>query len=112
MRTRVACHLVQLEQLLGDVGQLAEQQRRLQVDLVAQGPHHLLPVVAVGEHAGGRHQAVDCVADGPHHDPEDSSSVLGPPIAALGTDTGVAGSLISTFGYMVASTDLNTVIQL
>ena len=37
--------LVQLEELLRSVGQLAQGQRGVEVDLSAQGAHHLVPVV-------------------------------------------------------------------
>ena len=62
-------HLVQLHQLLAGVRQLAEGEWGVEVDLPAQAGHHLLPVVAVGKHAGGRDEAVDGVAYSSHQDP-------------------------------------------
>ena len=41
-------HLVELEQLLRCVGQLSERQGRIDVHLLAQTLHHLLPIVSVG----------------------------------------------------------------
>lgn len=59
-------HLVQFEQLFRRVRQLAQHERRVDVDLLAERAHHLLAVVAVGEHARRRDEAVHRVADGAH----------------------------------------------
>ena len=63
-------YLVKFEELLGGVGQLAQCQGRVEVDLPAEGGDDLLAVVAVGEDAAGGDQAVDGVADGADQNPK------------------------------------------
>ena len=59
-------YLVEFEQFFGSIWQLAEDERRVEVDLFTQRADHLLAVVAVGEDARRRYEPVHCVADGPH----------------------------------------------
>ena len=49
---------------------MAQRQRRVEVDLPAEGGDDLLAVVAVGEDAAGGDQAVDGVADGADQNPK------------------------------------------
>lgn len=62
--------LVEFEQLLRGVRQLAEGERRVEVDLPAQRGHDLLPVVAIGEDTAGWNQTVDRVGNSPDQDPD------------------------------------------
>ncbi len=62
-------YLVQLEQLLRGVRQLAQRERRVEVDLPPERGHDLLAVVAVGEDAARGDEAVDGVAHRSNQDP-------------------------------------------
>lgn len=61
--------LIEFEEFLGRVGQLAKNQWRIQIDLFAQRADDFFAIVAVGEDARSRDQSVNCVADGPYQDP-------------------------------------------